>query len=348
MELRNRNTFNSFSLLQFVFSKWKIFALVFVLAAVLSFVCASLIRPRYRSTAVVYAPRTNAVSKILMADQTNNERLDIKAYAIEEETEQMMELLASRDIKDSLIQRHDLLRHYKLENKPKYWQTKLYKYLEESLIIKRTRFGAISISFEDTDAKLACAVTNDVLELLDITKRRIENERAEAAYAVMEKQLADVQAEIDRIDDSIQVIMQHGVFDFESQSERVMQQYAIAVAGGNAAAQQRLEAELEKLSTWGPRAEALHDLQFSFREYQSLVKQKMMDARVDMENQIPTKFVVERAIVADKKFYPKKSIIMTVSTVAALLVTLIVLLAVENLQGKPSRRKEENSETAEN
>ncbi len=348
MEFKHPNSYHSFSLLQFVISKWKIFALVFVLAAILSFVCASLIRPRYRSTAVVYAPRTNSVSKILLADETNNERLDIKAYAIEEETEQMMELLASRDIKDSLIRRHDLIKHYKLESKPKYWQSKLYKYLEESLVIKRTRFGAISISFEDTDAKLACEVTNDVLDLLDITKRRIENERAQAAYAVMEKQLADVQAEIARVDDSIQVIMEHGVFDFESQSERVMQQYAIAVAGGNAAAQQRLQAELEKLSTWGPRAEALHDLQFSFREYESLVKQKMMDARVDMENQIPTKFVVERAIVADKKFYPKKSIIMTVSTVAALLVTLIALLTIENLQGKPSRRKEETAETTEN
>ena len=337
-----RNEYNSFSLLRFVFSKWKIFLIVLIASAVLSFVCASLIRPHYRATAVIFGPRTNAISKVLLADETNNERLDIKAYAIEEETEQMMEILGSRDIKDAIIKKYNMLEHYDLDTNKRYWQTKLYKNMTQSLLIKRTKYGAISISFEDCDPVLACNVTNDVLDLLDSVKRRMENERAAAAYAVLEKQLADVNAEIDRIDDTIKMIMEHGVFEFEGQSERVMQQYAIAVAQGNAGAVQRLSAELEKLATWGPRAHALQEVQFNFRKYQSLVKQKMMDAKVDMENEIPTKFVVERAIVPDKKAYPKKSVVMTLSVVASLIVTLFILLMVENLKGEPSRRNEED------
>lgn len=341
-----RNEYNSFSLLRFVCSKWKIFLIVFVVSAVLSFLCASLIRPHYRATAVIFGPRTNAVSKILLADETNNERLDIKAYAIEEETEQMMEILGSRDIKDAIIKKYNMLEHYGLDTTKKYWQTKLYKNMNESLTIKRTKYGAISITFDDIDPVLACNITNDVLDLLDSTKRRIENERASAAYAVMERQLADVNAEISRIDDTIQMIMEHGVFEFEGQSERVMQQYAIAVAQGNTAAVQRLSAELEKLATWGARAHALQEVQFDFRKYQSLVKQKMMDAKVDMENDIPTKFVVERAIVPDKKAYPKISVVMTLSVVGSLMITLIILLMVENLKGKPSLRREEETPNA--
>lgn len=346
MTENTRNEYNSFSLLRFVFSKWKIFLIVFVVAAVLSFVCASLIRPHFRATAVIFGPRTNSVSKILLADESNNERLDIKAYAIEEETEQMMEILGSRDIKDAIIKKYNMMEHYGLDSSKKYWQTKLYKYMNESLVIKRTKYGAISITFDDYDPVLACNVTNDILDLLDSTKRRMENERAAAAYEVMEKQLNDVNAEIKRIDDTIQMIMSHGVFDFESQSERVMQQYAIAVAQGNTAAVQRLSAELEKLSTWGPRAEALHDVQFNFRKYQAMVKQRMMDTKVDMENEIPTKFVVERAIVPDKKSYPKKSIVMTLSVVSSLIVTLIILLVVENLKGTTPRRREDDSTNA--
>ena len=338
-----RNEYNSFSLLRFVCSKWKIFLIVLIASAVLSFVCASLIRPHYRATAVIFGPRTNAISKVLLADETNNERLDIKAYAIEEETEQMMEILGSRDIKDAIIEKYNMLEHYDLDTNKKYWQTKLYKNMAQSLLIKRTQYGAISITFEDCDPVLACNVTNDILDLLDSVKRRMENERAAAAYAAMEKQLADVNAEIDRIDDTIKMIMEHGVFEFEGQSERVMQQYAIAVSQGNTAAVQRLSAELEKLATWGPRAHALQEVQFNFRKYQSLVKQKMMDAKVDMENEIPTKFVVERAIVPDKKSYPKKSIVMTLSVVGSLIVTLFILLMVENLKGTPSRREEETA-----
>ena len=346
MRENSRNEYNSFSLLRFVFSKWKIFLIVFVAAAVLSFICASLIRPHYKATAIIFGPRTNSVSKILLADETNNERLDIKAYAIEAETEQMMEILGSRDIKDAIIKKYNMLEHYDLDTTKKYWQTKLYKNMSSSLSIKRTKYGAIAITFDDTDPVLACNVTNDVLDLLDSTKRRIENERAAAAYAVMEKQLADVNAEISRIDDTIKMIMEQGVFEFEGQSERVMQQYAIAVAQGNTAAVQRLSAELEKLATWGPRAQALHDVQFNYRKYQSMVKQKMMDTKVDMENDIPTKFVVERAIVPDKKAYPKKSVIMTFSVISSLIITLFILLVVEHLKGTPSLRRENEPQNA--
>ena len=159
-----------------------------------------------------------------------------------------MEILNSRELKDKLICRHHLIQHYELDTTKKYWQTKLYKNIEESLDIKRTKFGAISITFEDKDPEMACRVSNDVVTLLDTIKREIENERASAAYAVLQKQLEDVTAEIDRVDDSIRVIMEHGVFDFESQSERIMQQWAIAVAQGNAAAQQRLQALLDTMA----------------------------------------------------------------------------------------------------
>lgn len=347
MMKKENSEYSSFSLLRFIVSKWKLLTIITVVAAVAAFVCACFIKPHFKSTAIVYAPRTNSVSKILLADETSNERMDMKAYAIEAETEQMLEILNSRELKDKLIRRHNLIQHYELDTTQKYWQTKLYKNLEESMEIKRTKFGAISITIEDKDPKMACRIANDVVDLLDTFKREIENERARAAYAVMQKQLEDVTAEIDRVDDSIRVIMEHGVFDFESQSERIMQQWAIAVAQGNTAAQQRLQALLDTMAIWGPRAEALHDLQFSFREYQSLVKQKMMDAKVDMDNNIPTKFIIQRAIVPDKKCYPKKSIITIIAALSALIVTIVVLLVVENIKGTPSLRRKEEEKPAE-
>lgn len=338
--------YNSFSLIRFIAKKWKILLIVFVASAVLAFIASSLIRPKYKSTAVIYAPRTNSVAKILLNEENNNERLDVKAYAIEEETEQMMELLNSRGIKDELIKKFNLIEHYGLDTTQKHWQTKLYNYITENCEIKRTKFGAISITYSDWEPQLACNIANNIVDILDSTKHRIENDRAVAAYCILEKQLDSITAEIKRVDDSIQVIMQHGVFDFETQSERVMQQYAIAVAQGNNAGVQRLSAELEKLSTWGPRSQALRDLQYSFREYQSLCKQKMMDAQVDIDNTMPTKFVVDRAIPADKKFYPKKSIIMTLASVSSLILTLIILLIIENIKGTNIKREEEANNTS--
>lgn len=345
METNNHENFSSFNFIRFIAKNWLILTIVFVVAAVLAFVAGSLIPPHYRSTAIIYAPRTNAISQIILAEESVNERLDMKAYAMEEETEQMMELLNSREIKDVLIKKYDLKNHYDIRDDERYGQTKLYNYLEKSLIVKRTKYGAISISFEDKDPQLACTITNDVICLLDSFKRQVENERAVAAYEVLTKQLEEIHQEQKRIADSLEVVMQHGVYDFSTQSERITQQYAIAVAQGNTAGIQRLEAEMKKLAEWGAKSAAFLEVQENFCRYEALCRQQILNVKADMSNDIPTKFVVQKAIVSDKKCYPKKSILMTLSAVGALAITLVILLVMENLKAVPSRKRENSAET---
>ncbi|MEG2070369.1 MAG: Wzz/FepE/Etk N-terminal domain-containing protein [Bacteroidales bacterium] len=342
----NNNIFNSFSLIQFVWKWRKWITGICIAAAVLSFCFSThwFIRPQFKSTAVIYAPRTNSIAKILMNEQNYNERLDIKAYAVEEETEQMMQILNSQDIKNAIIKKFNLIKHYSIDTNARYWKTKLDKTLTNSITIKRTEYGAISITVMDVDPVLASEMANEIANQLDTVKNRIEHERAMAAYHLLQKQLVDIDAELARVDDSIQVLMQHGVFDFESQSERVMQQYAIAVAQGNSAGVQRLEKELEKLSTYGPRARSLRDLQYGFRSYQTLCKSKMMDAKMDMDSQMPVKFIVEKAIPADKKAYPKKFVIVLISTVAAFILSILVLLTIEKIKLTPILEKKEENE----
>ncbi|MDL2296723.1 hypothetical protein LJC53_06120 [Bacteroidales bacterium OttesenSCG-928-C03] len=346
MEQNQRGYYNSFSLLQFIW-KWKYPIIILcVVTAVLSYLFSTplFVTPKFRSTAIIYAPRTNSISKILMNEQNYNERLDMKAYAVEEETEQMMQILNSRDIQDALIAKFNLGEHYKITPDQKYYQSRLYKTLIGNIKIKRTEYGAISITVIDKDPQIASDMANEIVAQLDVVKGRIERERATAAYNLLTQQLIDVTAEIKRVDDSLKVIMEHGVFDFETQSERVMQQYAIAISQGNTAAVNRLQAELDKLATWGPQSEALRELQYNFREYQAMCKAKMMDAKVDMEANIPLKFEIEKAIPADKKFYPKKLVVMLVSTVSVFILAIFVLLVIENIKSIPvsnSKREEE-------
>lgn len=347
MEQNQRSAYNSFSLVQFIW-RWKYPILIICLVtAILSYIFSTslFVTPKFRSTAIIYAPRTNSIAKILMNEQNYNERLDIKAYAVEEETEQMMQILNTRDIQDALIAKFDLGKHYKITPEQKYWQSRLYKMLSNNVKIKRTEFGAISVTVMDKDPQIASDMANEIVAQLDTVKRRIERDRATAAYNLLVKQLEDVTNEIKRVDDSLKVIMQHGVFDFETQSERVMQQYAIAVSQGNNAAISRLQAELEKMATWGPQSEALRELQYNFREYQAMCKAKMMDARVDMEANMPMKFDVEKAIPADKKFYPKKSVVIIVSTLSVFILSIMTLLIIENIRSTTpnTRKKEENA-----
>ena len=332
MSQENNQNFNSFSLVQFVWKWRRTLILVCLVTAVLSLVVSFLITPKFKSTAIIYAPRTNSVAKILLNEENYNERLDMKAYAEEEGTEQMMEILNSRQIKDILIQKYDLYSHYEIDGKDAHRQTKMYKYLKNNIDIKRTQYGAISVTVTDKDPQLAAKMANEIIAQLDTVKNKIEHERTLAAYKLLQKQVEYVEAEMDRINDSLKIMMEEGVFEFESQSERVMQQYAIALAQGNMAGAKRLEDELKKLSTYGARYVTLYEEQSYFREYQSLCRSKMMSAIADLDTEVPVKFVLENAIPADKKAYPKKSLIVIFSTLGSFILSIFVLLTIEKIQ----------------
>ena len=336
------NEFNSFGLIRFIWKWRKLLIIISFTTAVVSFGVSLLIRPQFKSTSIIYAPRTNSLSKILLNEQNYNERLDIKAYAVEEETEHMIQILNSREIKDILIQKFNLIEHYGLKTDMKYWQTRLYKSMENMISIKRTQYGAIAVTVSDWDNKLAAEMANEIINQLDTFKNNIEKERAQAAYQLLEKQLIEINNELVRIDDSLTVLAEKGVLVLDRQAERITQQYAIAIAQGNVGAQQRLAKELEKFAKWGPTVQTLQNEQLNFTEYQALCKSRMMDTKMDMESNMPVKFVIEKAIPADKKAYPKKLIIMILSTLAAFIVTLFTLVIIENIQIDPKRKKRNN------
>lgn len=339
--------YNSFSLILFLW-KWKKALLIICLAtAVLSFTFSTrfFIRPRFTSTAIVYAPRTNAISKILMNEQNYNERLDIKAYGIEEETEQMMQILKTRDIQDALIAKFNLIDYYEIDTAQNQWRSKLYKTVTSNVHIARTQYGAIAISVTDWSPERAADMANFISDQLDTVKSKIERERAGAAYLVLEKQCERIDEELTRVNDTMRKIMGMGVYDLERQSDRITQQMAIAVAQGNNVVLQRLQNEQEKLATWGPVLLHFQGLQFTLQKTQGLYTTRMLETRADMEAHIPAKFVIEKAAPPDKKSYPKKLMIMITSTVAAFFLAIFVLLIMENIRNAPElklkRTKEE-------
>jgi len=58
------------------------------------------------------------------------------------------------------------------------------------------------------------------------------------------------------------------------------------------------------------------------------------EARLEFEQDLPYKFVVESAFPPEKKAYPNKSLIVIVSTFATLLFSLIVLIIIDNVKAR--------------
>ena len=61
------------------------------------------------------------------------------------------------------------------------------------------------------------------------------------------------------------------------------------------------------------------------------LKEKYVQAKVDSEQNLPHTFIVNEAKVAEKKAFPRRTLIVITSTMSAFLLTLLLLIAAESV-----------------
>ena len=324
---------SGFNILLLIVKYWKTFLIVGIVSAVVSFTLSTpyFIKPKFKSSVIMFSTSSNAVSQLILAEGNYNEFLDVTQFGDDEHIEQMIQILNSREIKDHMIAKFNLIDHYDIDTTKKYWKTKLYKFVKNNIQFSRTDNLAVEITVEDTDPVLAANMANEIADYYDILKREIVQQRSKEAFAILEEEMKLTDQLIMELTDSLSRIMSKGVYDYETQSERLMQQYAIELAKGNTAAVKRIKDELLILEQYAPLYVSVRDRLFYLKEAQKLFQEKYQNTRVDASYTLPQKFVVEKAVPADKKSYPKKMLITIVSTFCVLLFTLFLLIFKETI-----------------
>lgn len=324
-------SFDSTNILLFLYKWRKPLLWVVVLSIVGSTIVSLTIDDKYRSTVIMYPAATNAISQALLTQNRGSIQKGILDFGVDEETEQMLQILNSNRIRDCIIEEFGLESHYNINPKTKYRLTKLHRRYENNISFKRTEFMAVKISVLDTDPLYAANIANRIADLLDSTKSQIQQERAKKAFEIVKGQYFNLLSEMQQMEDSLTKLRELGINDYESQSEMINQQMVREMAANNTEGIRRLQQELEILAKYGGPYVALRDqLEFD-REKLSLLKSKYEEARTDAEEVLPTKFVVNSAFPAERKFYPIRWLIVLVSAFSAFLFTLIISLIIESI-----------------
>ncbi len=326
-----KEDFNSLNLLYFIF-KWRKQLVVLTIAAfAISSIVSLTIREKYKSTVILFPATTNSISKALLSEN-NFQKTDVLQFGEEEEAEQMLQILNSDEIRTKICEKYNLMQHYGIDSTDKYKRTKLYEEFQSNINFKRTEYMSVKIEVMDYNPDTAAIIANDIAALHDSTKIMIQRERANQALKIVEHEYLSKLKEIQAMEDSLAVINSYGVFDYESQSEVTSEQYAIAIAKGDQRAIKSLEEKFKILSKYGSAYVSLRDNMYMQRKQLNLLKSKYDEAKVDAEQILPQKFVVSNAYPAEKKSYPVRWIIVVVSTMATLLVAMIIILLVENIK----------------
>jgi capsular polysaccharide biosynthesis protein len=321
---------DSFKVAIFLFKWRKTLLILGVAAAVLSAIFSSpvFITPLYKSTVIMYPASSNSISKSLF-NENGNIKQDILEFGAEEQTQQMMQVLNSNKIREKVILKFNLARHYGIEPDSKYFQTDIYNHFGSNISYKLTEYLAVKITVLDKDPQMAADIANEIAALLDSVKNDMQKERAIQGFKIVEAEYLTQEKVVRTMEDSLTRYRKLGVNDYESQAEMMNRQLAKEIAVGNTRAINALEQKIEMLSEYGGPYVSIRDALYYEKKQLSYLKSRYEVAKIDAYEAIPQKFIVENAYKADRKSYPVIWIIVLLSTLSTLLAGMVIIFMVE-------------------
>jgi hypothetical protein len=353
----------STSLLVFLF-KWKkplgITCAVALLASII-FSGENFIKPRFKSSVIFFPTSTNSVSKALL-DETANDKQDILAFGEEEQAEQLLQILNSDYIRNSIVSKYNLMEHYDIDPEERYPLTRLYEKYLDNISFRRTEFMSVRIDVLDTDPQMAANMANDIAALLDSMKTKMQRDRALEALKIVEHDLQRKRLAIQQKEDSLRTIRRLGMIDYKNQALVWNEEYAKSYSAlsneraalpvlekykgandsavintrarvtGAEARVKSLEEKLKILSDYGGASIALNEELTLEREEMTRVQQQFDKLKVDAEQNMPHKFVVNEAVKAEKKSYPIRWLIVLISVFSTFLLCSLTILLLEKVK----------------
>ena len=323
-------SFESTDLVLFIYKRLKPLIIITTVAAIISIIISLTITPKFESTAIVFPAQYTAASSILIGQNYTTDH--VLRLGEEEELEQLMQILNSASVGNEIIWKYNLLDHYKIDKESKYKYTQLYKEYSSNIKFKKTQYLSARISVRDTDPQMAADIANDIVDLIDSAYHKMRKEQALASLKAVQEDYDDVTRRMQFLDDSVKKIQALGVIDFETQIERYSEAYAYAITEGRIAGANELKKKMDVLAKYGQDYMTLTDQLHHQRIRHSQARNALRYAKMDVKQATSYRFVVERAGVSEKKAYPIRWLIVSISTIVTFIFAIFLLLIIDSIK----------------
>jgi len=291
--------------------RWKTFALVGVLAFALAAVFSgpSFIKPRFRSSAIVYP-------------------VNLTSYSQETRSDQLLQLLESNSIRDSLIRIHHLAEHYDIDTARAPGLFHLYNEYNDHVTISKTRYESVQIEIEDEQPQVAQRMVLDLLDQADKLARRLQREKSAEVLRIAEMEMAQAKGKLDSVSTRLLSLRQEtGLLNYDVQTEQVTRGYmSMLGSGGSSAGREEARTLLKSLGDRGGELHALSNLSAAYLNLYIDRQTTFEKVLTDVNKELTYTNVVVYPEVPDKKVYPIRWLIVLFATVSAVFLAFVLLL----------------------
>ena len=312
------------NLLLFIWKKRSTIILLTGIATVAALVMALFMKPLFLSTAIVFPAATSSVS----FSEQRNAKASSMDFGEEEQAEQLVQILQSSRIREKVINQFGLMEHYRIDSTDVNKNFKMMKEYEGHISFIRTRYGSIQIDVLDEKPELAAEIANKIVDLIDTVKNSMIAERTMPAFEVNKRKRDLLDQDLKIILVKLDSLAEKGVISIEGRTN-LYTAFVDAKSGGD---RDFLKKQIDVNLLYGARFDGLEQM----RDEKIVKLEKFLDsyeqAESDAYANFTHKFIVERAVVADKKDQPKRLIIVLLAAMGTFVFMIFLLLINEKFK----------------
>lgn len=301
---------NYMAFLSTVRGHWRLFALVGVIAAAASGLLSGprFMEPRYKSSATVYP-------------------VNLNSYSIETRTDQLLQLLESNSIRDSLIKRFGLPAKYEIDTAANGGYFALYNEFNDRVEISKTRYESVQIEVVDEDPRQARDMVLEMLDQVNLLARRLQREKSNEVLVIAERSLAHERHKLDSVEVRLNVLRQEkGLLSYDTQVKELTKGLVKALGSGSAAQREALQSRIRDLEEKGGEFRELMELSNLFRQNYDRLLTEYEKVVNDVTKELTYANVVVYPEVSDKKVWPVRWLIVSTTVLAALFLCFVLLV----------------------
>ena len=276
------------------------------------FSSAWFIKPRYKSKATVYPA-------------------NVEPYSEESTTEQVLQVFQSNEIRNAVIQKFNLAKHYGVDTTGKEAQANLIGTYQFFVSISKTQFESIEIEVTDTDPQLACDMVNEIVLQLDKKVTSMHNLKSLEVKQMIEMQMKNKERQLDSMGAYLQEIRsKYQILDYNIQTEEVTKGYMVALNNGKGGQGMKdIDQLYRNLAEKGGdyyRTKVAYD---GVLNGYNLVRNDYDNVMKELSKKFTYTYSVTTPTPADKKSYPVRWLIVVISVVSANMFLFFAIIAME-------------------
>jgi capsular polysaccharide biosynthesis protein len=307
--------FDNQKILQVIRNRFIHFVVIGIIAIVLAAIFSSpvFITPMFKSSARIYP-------------------INLAVMSTESETEQMLEVISSNDIKFKVFDSFKLNEIYKIPKSDPQYLTNMLSEYNSNITAKKTEFETVELSVLDQDPVRAALMCDSIIHFYNLKVREMHSAKNREVVRIVSDNIKIRTQERDSLLNMLnQQREKFKILDFNTQVRDITRGYMETLAAGkeNTQGGREIKQLYDNMSEMGGEA---YILERRFMKTNMAIDslKYLYDINTSEANKrITYCHIVEKPVAADKKSYPVRWMLVSMTLFASLFLSLLLFILLD-------------------